>query len=75
MLIKVKQMILSIPVFRQVHYFLKRIIQIKNGMKSPFLQTYPPGHFYSPISDIEKILNDKEPSTNRESKECMVIDL
>jgi hypothetical protein len=75
MMDNIKKIILDIPGFRKIYNFLKRIIIIKNAMKSPFLQTYPPGHYYSPIPDIEQILNGKDVDSRLESKECKGIDL
>ena len=59
----------------KVYQFLKKTVIGIRASKSPFLQSYPPGHYYSPIPDIAQILERKDSNFKHESTECPGIDL
>ena len=71
----IKKAIRRIPGIYTSYRFVKRTLKVINAMKSPFLQSFPPGHFYSPIPDIENLLDTKDSYFKHESKECIGIDL
>jgi predicted O-methyltransferase YrrM len=43
--------------------------------KNPFLTTFVPGHFYSPLPDMNEILSKQEKLFDRTSRECLGIDI
>lgn len=51
------------------------ITRFRKAYRSPFLQLYPPGHFYSPIPDIEEVRQQAGHVFNRDQAECPAIDL
>ncbi len=57
----IRNAIHRIPGIYKSYRSLKRTLKAINVMKSPFLQSAPPGHFYSPLPDIEQVL-DREGS-------------
>ncbi len=68
-----------VRIFSRFGKFNERLIKSKGSgnflAHSPFLDVFPPGHFYSPIPDINYILDRQNFIFNVNSKECLGIDL
>jgi predicted O-methyltransferase YrrM len=52
---KLKKIIQRIPGFYRGYSYIRNALKINYKKKSPFL-IYPPGHYYSPIPDLDEIL-------------------
>ncbi len=54
---KVKALVGSIPGLRKLSSFFKQGYDVDKLYASPFLRTFPPGHFYSPIPSLSDVLS------------------
>jgi len=59
----------------RVYQFLRRVVRGIQAARSPFLERYPPGHYYSPIPDMSLVLDRKDSDLKQKSKECLGLDL
>lgn len=72
---KVKTLVGSIPGLRKLSSFFKQGYDVDKLYASPFLRTFPPGHFYSPIPSLSDVLSKENLLFRRDLKECPGIDL
>ncbi|MFB2771543.1 class I SAM-dependent methyltransferase [Pelatocladus sp. BLCC-F211] len=71
---KVKALVGNIPGLRKLSIFFQQGYDIDKLYTSPFLRTFPPGHFYSPIPNLSDVL-EKEDLIFQNKKEFPSIDL
>ena len=72
---KVKALVGSIPGLRKLSSFFKQGYDVDKLYASPFLRTFPPGHFYSPIPSLSDVLSKENLLFRLDLKECPGVDL
>ena len=61
---------------KKIRNTIKRGINGFRSFKSPFMQKYPPGHFYSPIPQLHEALSSQQAAyAHRFERECPGVDL
>lgn len=71
-------MIKSIPGFnllRRTRQAIQSYSQINSLLSNPFIKFSFPGHFYSPLPDLQEILRNEQSLFKKDSNECSGIDL
>lgn len=76
---KLKDVVRRIPgvhkAYRYAYRHLRHAFRVIRLLKSPFLKTYPPGHYHSPIPDLDVILEKENLLFREDVKTCPGIDL
>lgn len=72
---KVKALVGSIPGLRKLSSFFKQGYDVDKLYASPFLRTFPPGHFYSPIPSLSDVLSKENLLFRQDLKEFPGVDL
>jgi predicted O-methyltransferase YrrM len=71
----VKSLLLQIPGNHKLKNFLKQDEIIRQLISNPFLTTFLPGHFYSPLPNLAEVVSNQERLFQHDVKYCQGIDL
>lgn len=70
-----KSTIKKLPGLLRVYKAYKFFFSMAKSSNSRFINFAPPGHFYSPIPDLNNVMAKQDSLFDRDSKECPGIDL